>query len=242
MTQNMSQSMGQSIPTGLNSSFSSSQIPRYESVLGAVLGRVFSTQREAMAEAAHSIAQAVAAGGRFHIMDTGHMVARELYERAGGLALLNVINNVEELDKPFLTRRGDVIVVVSVSGKSEQVVRIALELRDRGLRVLALTALAHSKAAEPEHPSGKRLFEVADLVIDTCGEPGDAMLAVEGLAEKICPSSGIAGAAIMWAIIAQVADNLLVLGIRPHVFKSINLPGGAEYLAELRKEFSAEAI
>jgi len=126
------------------------------------------------------------------------------------------------------TRAGDVLFVGSVSGKSEQVVELAIQAGAMGVTTVAITAIAYSSKLESQHPSGKRLYEVCELVLDNHAPYGDAMISAEGLDVGICPASGIAAACIMWAISAGVVEHLLAAGITPTVYKSVNAPGGPE--------------
>ncbi len=125
-------------------------------------------------------------------------------------------------------RPGDVMFIGSVSGKSEQVVELAMQARVMGVTTVAITSLTYSKELESQHPSGKKLYEATEFVLDNHAPYGDAMLSVEGLDVNMCPASGIAAACIMWAVCAGIVECLLADGITPTVFKSVNAPGGPE--------------
>lgn len=218
-------------------------------------------QDEPIRAAAKLCADTLAAGGVLHIFDSGHMVSSELVHRAGGLAAfspltfgLNVSNPVRtRADKPlpdntlsfryiehvFLTnqlRPGDVLIVGSVSGKTANVVELALQAKTHGLKVIALTALAYSSKLESEHPTGKRLFEVADLVLDNHAPYGDAMLTVEGLDYPVCPASGLGAATVLWAVTAGIIEEMLARGLKPTVFPSVNRPDGRSVLSQVEAE------
>ena len=131
---------------------------------------------------------------------------------------------------------GDVLIVGSVSGKGLLPVDIAQIAKEMGLHVIALTSVSYSSILKSQHSSGKRLFEVADICINNCAPALDAMIDVPELNLSVCPASGLSAATIMWAVTAQVIENLLALGIKPTVYKSINFPGSAEYNeAELKR-------
>ena len=83
------------------------------------------------------------------------------------------------------------------------------------------------------HPSGKRLYEVADLVLDNHAPYGDAMLEVEGVDYAICPASGMGAAAIMWAIMAGLVEEMLARGLKPSVYPSVNRPDGWDLLNQI---------
>ncbi len=231
---------------------------------GAIAGRISEIQADEsskIAEVARICADSIANGGVVHIHDTGHMLNSELIGRAGGLVGLspfsfglNVSNPNSFRERtapaPALTsevialalkrsniRAGDVLFVGSVSGKSENVVELALQAKAMGVTVVGITSVAYSGELESQHPSGKRLFEVADMVFDNHAPYGDAMLDVEGLDAKVCPASGICAAVIMWAVVAGTIENLLAKGITPTVYKSVNAPGGPEDVSERQKRY-----
>ena len=113
---------------------------------------------------------------------------------------------------------------------------------DGSAGALPSRSLAYSSSVTSTHPSGKRLFEAADLAIDNRGVVGDAALTVEGLDAPFGPTSGIGAATVCWCICAQVVERLLALGHKPHVFKSVNLDGGAEFNRKAEEEFRTTGI
>lgn len=227
-------------------------IADYFDAISAKIKKIRKAEADNIAHIAEVCAHAIESGGVIHIHDTGHMLNSELIHRAGGLAGmtpfsfgLNVHNpnafRESHAGAPNVTaetvslalkrsnvRTGDVMFIGSVSGKSEQVVELAVQAREMGVTTVAITALAYSSKLESQHPSGKRLYEVTEFVLDNHAPYGDAMLTVEGMDVGICPASGIAAACIMWAISAGIVEHLLAKGITPTVFKSVNAPGGPE--------------
>jgi uncharacterized phosphosugar-binding protein len=215
---------------------------------------------EPIEQAARLCADTLARGGIIHIFDSGHMVSSELINRAGGLVAmsglsfnLNVVNLMKArpaaADNPTLSyafiehvfetnqlRRGDVLFIGSVSGKSANVVELAIQARAHGLVVIAITALAYSPKLVSEHPSGKHLFEEADLVLDNHAPYGDAMLDVPGLDYPICPASGLGAATIMWAVVAGLVEEMLARGMKPTIFPSINRPDGKTLVSQVEAE------
>ena len=207
---------------------------------------------EPIEDAANLCADALAAGGAVHIFDSGHLVSHELINRAGGLVAfsrlafsLNIDNLVKaraggeaapELSFGYIQhvfeagglRRGDVLFVGSVSGKTANVVELAIQARAHGLKVIVITALAYSSKLTSEHPSGKHLYEVADLVLDNHAPYGDAMLTVEGLEYPVLPSSGIGAVTVLWAVVAGLIEEMLARGLTPTVYPSVNRPNGVE--------------
>lgn len=213
--------------------------------------------------AARLCADTLSSGGAVHIFDSGHLVSHELINRAGGPVAFNRLAFGLQIDHPVKTRpavsplpefsfgyirhvfengqlrAGDVLFVGSVSGKTANVVELALQGQAHGLKVIAVTALAYSSQLVSEHPSGKRLFECADLVLDNHAPYGDAMLVVEGLDYPICPASGIGAVAVMWGVVAGMVEELLARGLKPTVYPSINRPDGRALVAAVEAEAQA---
>jgi uncharacterized phosphosugar-binding protein len=116
------------------------------------------------------------------------------------------------------------VVAISNSGVNAVPVEVALGCRDRGLAVVALTNLEQAKATAARHPSGARLHELADVVIDNRCPPGDAALQLAS-GERVGPLTTVVGAAVLAALAARVAELLLEQGHRPPVLASQNLDG-----------------
>ncbi len=242
---------------------------RYFEQCGQVLREIERTQTEAIVRAAELIADSMASGGALHIFSTGHM-PQEPLGRAGGLMAIYPIDLGSPVNHPVPPTRkgrlgqvkasqraeqlvefaldraniapGDCLLVISNSGKTPVPVQMALGAQARGLKAIAITSVAYGRECVSEHSGGKRLFEVAEVVIDNCGVPGDAILEMEGLDTKACPTSGVATAYALWALTAEVIAQLLKRGKRPHLYRSINLPDGASYNERARKEFEETGL
>lgn len=233
----------------------------------ALLYRIRQTQAEAIRKAAAMIADTAAQGGGLHYYNTGHCPNEPLHRAGGLLMInpisfsVNVSHQAapkrraeaEAQDRELAWRRaeedarlaaersnllpGDSLIIVSVAGKTPGPVELALRARERGVKVIAITSLAYSKTVKSLHSSGRRLFEVADIVLDNCGVPGDAILEVEGVDAPICPTSGLAFCYLIWALTAEVVKELVARGLKPHVYRSINLEGGEEFNAAAEQEY-----
>lgn len=134
-------------------------------------------------------------------------------------------------------RKGDVLLIHSVSGRNTVPVEMAIEASKTGVYVIALTNMEYSSGAASRHPSGKKLYEVSDLVLDNCGVPGDAAIRLEGLEEAVGPTSTAVGAALMNGLIIEVVEKLINDKIVPPVFLSANLDGGDEHNRKIFKEY-----
>lgn len=212
----------------------------------AIAQQAAETQLGAIRVAAGLVADALADGKRFWVFGTGHShtLAEELYGRAGGLADVRAILEPglmlhEGLQKSSLLERlpgladvlleinplasGDVLLIASNSGRNAVPVEFALGARAHGVKVIALTSLAHSNATTSRAPSGQRLFETADVVIDNCGVPGDALIKVPGTPEPTGATSTLVGALLLQALTVEIVTNLTARGQAPNVLRSLNV-------------------
>lgn len=103
---------------------------------------------------------------------------------------------------------------------------MALEAKEKGLKVIALTSTEFTNDVTSRHVSGKKLIDIADVVLDNCGVSGDAVIEVEGFATKFGPTSSIIGFMILQSIIAQTISDLVKEGTEPSVWVSSNLDKG----------------
>ena len=231
---------------------------KYIAEINKLIGRVEKTQLGNIQRAAELIADSIAHDRLVYLFGAGHshLLANECFARAGGLINMQAMldpglgfiagaerqGGFERLPgyakiviQDYDIRPGDVIIVISNSGRNPAPVQMALEAKKRGATVIALTSMPHSTSVTSNDPSGKRLFEVADVVLDNGCPAGDALVKLEGLLPPVGPSSGVMGALILNAIVVQVAQNLLDKGIMPMVALSGNLLGAAEYNDKLIK-------
>ena len=239
-------------------------MPDYFAQATALLTEVAAAQAEKIDLAAQWIAESVAAGGVWHLFGTGHshMVAEEAYYRAGGLACVNAIlfpalmqhegpvtstrlerlpGLAEEVLGKEDLRPGEVLVVVSNSGKNAVPVEAAQIAKARGLRTVALTSLAQSRAATLGRGVQQKLFEVCDLVLDNGGAPGDACVAVPGTEALTGATSSLVNIAIVQQLTCDVCRHLAAQGVEPPLFKSANLPGGDAWNAALIARYCERA-
>ncbi|MFG1705068.1 sugar isomerase domain-containing protein [Nonomuraea sp. M3C6] len=232
-------------------------------VLQEAVDRVIATQLPAIGQAARLCADALAADGIVQVFGTGHSrsFAMEIAGRAGGLIPTNQLSvkdlvmyggadPVEILDPacerdPALAHRvwalhdvraDDVFLIASNSGINGAVVEMAELARANGNPVVAVTSLAHSTSAASRHPSGRRLFEAADVVIDNCGVPGDAAYEL-ATGATIVPTSTMTGVLVAQLINAAVCADLLDRGIEPPIYVSANIDGGDAHNERLRAHY-----
>jgi uncharacterized phosphosugar-binding protein len=214
--------------------------------------RIRETQMESIAAAATAIADSISAGRVVHLFGAGHgsLPVMECYPRIGGFVgyhpmtehclsyFTNVVGDsgvpqflfLERLEgfAPIILQNyrldpRDCMMIFSQSGINGVVVDMALETKKRGLMLIALTSVEHTTSVPARHSSGKKLYELADIVVDTCVPAGDAMVDVEGLREKVGPGSTFGFVTAVNAINCQVAQILTDRGEPPLVNISHNL-------------------
>ncbi|MEN6372476.1 MAG: SIS domain-containing protein [Armatimonadota bacterium] len=228
-------------------------MPKYqeyqEKALG-VLQKIAATQSEPIQYAARIVAEHIANNGILYLLGSGHslITALEAHGRAGGMVPIDIIfdktfGKIERLPgyAELLLKQYDVdngvVVVISNSGRNPLPIEVALESKKRGAKVIALTSLSHSKFVTSRHPSGKRLFEIADVVVDNCCEPGDAIVEIEGVRGKVGATSSVACTFIINSILVQATENIAKMGVTPPVLISANLDGSDEYNDALRAKY-----
>jgi len=211
-----------------------------------ILERIQRTQLAAIRQAASAVADAVSNDGLLFTLGTGHSysLAMEAFARAGGLLPVQqiVCSNLSMVDgsarsgrterlegyaacilDDYDMRAGDVMLVVSNSGRNAVPIEAAMIARDRGLTVIALTNLTHSRAVASRHSSQQRLCDVADIVLDNCGMPGDAVVSFPQLAQRVAATSTVAGAMLVQSLVAEAVSILIARGITPPILVSANV-------------------
>ena len=206
------------------------------------------TQRPAIEQAARWVSEALCGDRFLYAFGTGHshMIAEEIFYRAGGLA-----RGVPMLEEPLMLHEnaieatykeresgysarildsypvvaGDVLVIASNSGRNAVPIELALEAQARGLRTVAITNRAQSLRWPSRHASGKRLAEVAEVVIDNCGVDGDSTVEIPGFPHRVGPPSSITGMLIINLIVVQAVEYAVENGVQPEVFISSNTSG-----------------
>jgi uncharacterized phosphosugar-binding protein len=190
-----------------------------------------SAQEDGLRASGELIATALGAGHRVIAFGTGHshLLAEELKGRAGGLGAVEaVLEPALMLDERLLVEHegvgaGDVVIVASNSGRNAVPVEFAEESGARGASVIAVTSRAHSAAFTSRAPSGKRLMEVADVVLDNGSPAGDALVTLRGRDERVGAISTVTGALLLQAAIAEAAQLLAERGQDPGVLVSFNV-------------------
>ena len=230
----------------------------------AALQHLTESAREDVARAAELIAGTVRADGVIQAFGTGHSqaIVLELAGRAGGSVPTNRLSIADlvlyggddpaVLDDPLLERRAgvaarlydlaaprpeDLFVVISNSGVNNVIVEMALRAKEQGHRILAITSLTHTRAVPAGHPSGKKLADLADVVLDNAAPRGDALLELPG-GGAVSALSTLTGVMLVQMAVAEASALLLAAGEKPPVYVSANVPGGFEGNLELERRYA----
>jgi len=225
----------------------------YRERIGGVLGKIWESQMGNIEKASAAMAETIANHGLVHLFGSGHSVlpVQDMFPRYGAypgfrplmdmrLMWTNVIGSGGAKGLLWLERRegyaqvlfenepirpGDVMLVFSHGGLNAAGIEVLMEAKKRGLTTVGVTSLDNYRKREATHSSGKKLADVADIVIDNCTPAEDALVPIEGWKAPVAAGSTVAFITIAMAIIAQVAVNLAAKGLTPPVFVSPNVPG-----------------
>ncbi|MFC8425858.1 SIS domain-containing protein [Streptomyces sp. NPDC057236] len=227
-----------------------------------LLQRIRDEEAESVAAAGALLADTVADGGRLFAFGAGHssLAAQDLVYRAGGLALMNLLavpgvvgvdvmpatlgSALERVDglagvvldsSPL--RAGDALIVISLSGRNALPVEMAVEARERGVRVIGVTSVAYAAQTTSRHSSGTFLKDHCDLVLDSRIAVGDAELTLDNVPAPFAPASTVVTTALLQAVMATTAAVLADRGIEPPLLRSGNVDGGHEWNARIMDEY-----
>jgi uncharacterized phosphosugar-binding protein len=226
----------------------------YFEIAMGLLQRFRATQTANVDAAAEICANSIAGHGLVFVFGSGHsrFMCDEMTPRQGGfvgfyalvelafsnhsaivgsnglrvpLYLEKYVGLGEEILKSFQFGPNDSFLLVSTSGIRPLIVEMALGARARGLKVIALVSRQHSDLSEPNHPSGKKLIDLADVVIDNQCPPGDCAQMIDGLEWPTGPISTLTGAMAINMIRSATAEKLISRGVSPVVLPSHHFPG-----------------
>jgi uncharacterized phosphosugar-binding protein len=242
---------------------------RWLAAARTVLDRIESYELDAIERAAELFARTIVADGLVHVFGSGHsrMNTEEMFPRIGSfpgfhpIAELAISNHVgvvgpnglrqamflEKVDgfgrvilQQIKFHAGDAFLIFSSTGINGVVIEVALYAKAMGLPVVAVTSLEHTGASDSRHPSGRKLAEVADIVIDNASPAGDAAVDIEGLPFPVGPTSSIGAIAVVNMVKSRTAERMVELGTPPVVLTSPHFVGqseGAEQLERVYDEY-----
>ena len=230
-------------------------------ILG-LLEKLGQTQEETIDRIADICAESIGNGGLLYFFGTGHshMICEEPFYRAGGLACVYPIletdlmlhegaskssgyERLEGLGNLVVSNtglgKGDVLFIISNSGRNCAVIDAAMEARKRGAVTVAITSMDHTTQVTSRHSSGLNLYQVCDYVLDNGGEMGDASVELPGLNQKIAPTSSVMDITLVNLILVNTVECLLKKGITPLLFMSANTDAGDAANKEVLRQYKA---
>jgi len=233
-----------------------------------LLNQVRELELPAIDQAAEICASSIAQGGLVFLFGNGHsrMLCEEMTPRQGcfpgfvalvELALSNHANIVganglraplhlekyegyaEEILKGFHFGPHDAFIVISTSGIRPVVVEMAAGAKRRGMPVIGIVSRQHSERSAAAHSSGKKLIDVADIVIDNHCPPGDCVFEMEGLDWRTGPVSTVTGAMIVNMLRCEVAERLVARGVKPELLPSHQFVGDRSAAEQLERFYES---
>ncbi|WP_188194486.1 sugar isomerase domain-containing protein [Nonomuraea sp. SYSU D8015] len=225
--------------------------------------QVAESQAEPVRKAAGLVVAAIRAEGVVNAFGSGHSeaIAMEIAGRAGGLVPSNRLSPRDlvlyggqppsvltpELERdPAIAHQiydlapvepQDVFVLISSSGVNGAVVELAGIVKDRGHPLIAITSVQHSTRMTSRHPSGAKLLDLADVVLDNGSPYGDAILDLPGGGSYGAVST-ITSALLAQMVVTEAVEELVALGETPPVYLSVNVTGGDEHNKALESRYA----
>lgn len=239
-----------------------------------IMDDIENTQMENIRRAATVMADTIEAERWVHTFGCGHATipVEEMYPRIGGFVGFHpmielplsfftritgemgvhqfvFLERIEgygvEIMKGYQFDERDTLWLFSHSGINNVNIDIAIEAKKKNMTVIAYGAAAAAKGKQTRHSSGKTIFDVADIVVDTCAPVEDASVPLKGHKDKVGPVSTMAFVTTVWMTVTTVAEILAERGVKLFIHPSHNVPGDAtardrldEALAEYKKRIA----
>lgn len=214
-----------------------------------LLEKLENTQEQVIEQVAEVCADCIYNGGLLYFFGTGHshMICEEPFYRAGGLASIYPIletdlmlhegasksssyERLEGLGNVVVSHtplgKGDVLFLISNSGRNCAIIDAALEAKKRSAVTVAITSMNHTTNVASRHSSSLNLYQVCDFVLDNGGVVGDASVSLDGLPQKIAPTSSVIDITLVNLVLVNTVELLLQKGMTPPVFTSANTDQG----------------
>ena len=216
-----------------------------------LINHVLETQMDKIDEAGAVVAETIMSNGFVYAFGTGHshMMAEELFYRAGGLARVYPIledalmlhngaikstemerlkDYAELILERYECNEKDCLIIASNSGRNTVNIDMVKAAHKRGMKVIGLTNLIHSKAQKSRHVSGSKLYQIGDVVLDNQGCLGDASVYIPEIDRNIAATSTSLGAMLLHSVVISAVEIMIEKGHIPEVFSSSNLDEGDE--------------
>src|SRR5580765_3790519 len=222
----------------------------------SIMDKIENTQLENIQRAATVMANTIEAGRWVHTFGCGHatLPIEEMYPRIGGFVGFHpmielplsffthitgemgvhqfvFLERVEgygvEIMKGYNFDNRDCMWLFSHSGINNVNIDVALEAKKKGMKVIAYGSAAAAEGKQTRHSSGKTIFEIADIVVDSCAPIEDASVPLKNHQDKVGPVSTMAFVTCVWMTVCTVAEILADRGVKLHIHPSHNVPGDA---------------
>ena len=219
-----------------------------------VMDSIESSQMEHISKAAMIMADAIEKERWVHTFGCGHatLPIEEMYPRIGGFVgfhpmielpltfFTNIVGGMSVQQFVFLERvegygkeimkgwnfdQNDCMWIFSHTGINAVNIDIALEARAKGMKVIVYGSAAEAEGKTTRHSSGKTLFELADVVVDTCVPANDASVPLKDHMDKVGPVSTMGFITTVWMTVCTVAEILAERGVKLYIHPSHNIPG-----------------
>ncbi len=225
---------------------------KYYQAIAEIITKIHATQLPAIQKAAAAMAASISRQSRVYIFGSGHSVipVMDIFPRygsyvgyfplydprlmwhnvvgPGGARELLWLERTEGYAKVFLQsyalEKTDCMLVFSHGGLNAAPIEVALEAKRKGLTVISVSSLANRQIAKPSHSTGKALSDIADIAIDNCVPPEDALVDI-GRPEKVAAGSTMAAVFVAMSLVAETASLLAVSGVPLTTFVSPNVEG-----------------
>lgn len=237
-------------------------VSKYAEIAISKMQSLLKSQHTQIDQVSQKIYQSLVKGGVWHLFGAGHshMAVEEAFHRAGGLIPVNPIlesylmphagpsrnGPLERLSglakiifDIYKPQAGEVMTIISNSGINATSIEMAEVAKEAGLTTIAITNLEHSKSTTSRHASGKKLFEMCDLVIDTGGVKGDAVMSFPGLDVPVGPLSSLLNTLVINCISVRVCEIYSQNNQVAPVYLSANVPGGDERNKKLEAQYKS---
>jgi uncharacterized phosphosugar-binding protein len=237
-----------------------------ESII-SLLTAIEKKEEESIDRAATILAKVVAEDRVINVIGTGghsNMGAEEVLWRAGGLAAVNAIldagtNLIHGASRSMLVERtpgyaktvldaygltsGDVLIIVNAYGINAMTIDSALECKKRGITSIGITSTSFAdflpKDSPIRHSSGKSLYEIADIFINNHLPLGDAIVEIEGISQKMGPTSTYINSFTINLLMMRTVEKLIAMGVEPPVWTSGNMPNGEQANTKIWEKYSS---
>jgi uncharacterized phosphosugar-binding protein len=219
-----------------------------------IMAKIEETQLDNIKKAAEVMADSIESGHWVHTFGCGHATipVEEMYPRIGGfvgfhpmvelpmtfftgitgqmgihqfLFLERAQGYGDAIMKAYNFDKKDCIWIFSHTGINNVNIDVALRAKELGLKVIVFGSAHEAEGKVTRHPSGKTIFDIADIVVDSCVPIADASVVLKNHQDKIGPLSTLAFVTLVWMTITTVAEILADRGVKLYIHPSHNVPG-----------------